>query len=293
VTTPEVQHITIHYNPLQLTAAHITTQRGTSTVRVNAWTATRCNALQLAATHWNSLQRTPPSVYCSVCCLRVLQYVLQYSEGTAIHSNSLQLTATLAATQTADDNAWTATHCNTLQLCTSLRPTATARDNAWTSTYCNTLRLAAIDCITHYNIRRDVNGSWQHLDSPRPAIHCDSLQLTATHTATYAATQGGTSTARNNAWTPQDLQYTATRCNSLQHTLQHTLQHREGRQRLVTTPGLPKTYLKVSLIPIFLYICVSYIHKVNLWLYRFKSKYIYFHMLSRCMQICMCICVYV
>ena len=121
------------------------------------------------------------------------------------------------------------------------------------------------------------------------AIHCDSLQLTALHTTTY----GGTSTARDNAWTPQDLQYTATRCNSLQHPLQHTLQHREGRQRLVTTPGLPKTYLKVSLIPIFLYICASYILKMNLWFYRFISSYIYFHMLCRCMQICMCICVYI
>jgi len=209
-------------------------------------------------------------------------------QGTAIHSNSLQLTATHAATQTADDHAWTATHCNTLQLCNSLRPTATARDNAWTSAYCNTLWLAAIDCLTRYNIRR---------------------------------------------------QYTATRCNSLQHTLHYTLQHTEGRQRLVTTPRLPKTcntlqlaathcnthcnircntgrdvngswqrldfprptrrylwypYSYTSACRIYIkWMCDCTDLNVAISIFRLKCSYIYFHMLSRCMQICMCIRVYV
>jgi len=90
----------------------------------------------------------------------------------------------------------TATRCNTLQ---------------HTATHCDIQRIS-VKCTTLVEVCRDISLQ-------RTATHCDTLQQNATYTRDSVTC----TTTREELW----LQYTATHCNTLQHTATHcnTLQY--------------------------------------------------------------------
>jgi len=100
--------------------------------------------------------------------------------------------------------------------------------------HCNSLRLSATHTATHYTALqvRERHLVWRH--------HCNSLQRPINHTAThYNILHYSDEKAGRDAWARRhlmwrqhcnSLQRTATHCNSLQHTLQHTLQHYNALQ---------------------------------------------------------------
>ena len=179
--------------------------------------ATRCNTLQRTATHGNTRQycntRQHTAAHCNTHCNSSCTWsctttcsLRSNATHTATHCNTLQHTATHCNTL-----QHTATHCNTLcnSSCTWSCTTTTRSPRSRCNAHCNTLQYTAKHCNTliiqyYYTLPRKLPRKLQH--TLQHTLH-QLVHVIMYYYYTLSSLQ-----------MQHTLQYTATHCNTLQHT---------------------------------------------------------------------------